>query len=336
MRNFFRYIALLAAVFTAFSCSKEDMQQPDVQEDVQVKFAVQVPSDLTKAIGEGVLATNLDFAVYRNEAYTSPDGTVYPAGEYLKNASDASNSTVTKTGNGEWEVVLTLVKNMKYDVVFWAYADNAPYTFNKEQACITVDDYTGAANSDVRDAFYKCVTGYMAVDKPVDVDLTRPFAQINWGSDDYSYITDLGISMTSKIDTRAHADVSPAIASVTVPNTLNVLDGSVSGEEVIDFTLAAIPADNGNAKDKVLVNYKGVDYTWVSMNYILAGAEKTLGNIRATFSYNGYDLTIDVNNVPYKRNYKTNILGSLFTESSKFEVVIVPNFSGETQKEINN
>lgn len=325
MRNFLRYFTFAVAFVALFSCSKEDMQQSDVQESVQVRFTVQVPGEATKAIGKGVLANNLDFAVYRSEAYTAPDGTIYPAGEFLQGMSDPSNATVTPKGNGEWEVVLTLVKNLKYDVVFWAYANNAPYTFNKAQAKIVVDNYTGAANDDARDAFYKCCPGYMATDEPVDVDLTRPFAQINWGADDYSYITDLGISMTSKIS-----------ASVTVPNTLNVLDGTVGGEEVIDFSLAPIPFDSGDANDKVLVNYKGVDYTWVSMNYILAGADNTLSNLRAVFNYNGYDLNVDITNIPYRRNFKTNILGSLFTESSKFEVVIVPGFDGEIPKEFNN
>ena len=108
MRNFLRYFTLAVAFTALFSCSKEDMQQSDAQEYVQVKFAVQVPGEATKAIGKGVLANNLDFAVYRSEAYTAPDGTIYPAGEFLKGMSDPSNATVTPKGNGEWEVVLTL------------------------------------------------------------------------------------------------------------------------------------------------------------------------------------------------------------------------------------
>lgn len=324
MKNLLRYVMLLTVAVTLFSCNKEEIPA-SAEEYIKVNFAVEVPQgQATKSIGKGENAKNLDFAVYRAEAYTAPDGTVFPAGEYLSGMSGANNAVITKIADGKWEVVLTLVKNVKYDVVFWAYADNAPYTFNKAEAKITVNNYTSDANADVRDAFYKCYTDYVASDQPVDVDLTRPFAQINFGADDYNpFVTDLGISMTSKIDTKAHT----GIASAKVPNTLHVLDGTVSGEEEIDFKLSMIPYETGK-DNQLLVKLNNVEYSWVAMNYILAGEEKTLGNVRATFHYNNMDLTIDVNNVPYKRNYKTNILGSLFTESSKFEVVIVPNFDG--------
>ena len=306
MKKFFSFVAAFVAVATVFSCSKNNDIAP-VEESVQVRFSVEVPAEqLTKTIGNGTNANVLDFAVYL-------DGT------YLPKMEAASNAEVTLLEEGKWSVVLTLVKNLKYDVVFWAHAQEAPYTFNKAKAQIVVDNYTSAANSDLRDAFYKCINGYVATEEPVEADLTRPFAQINVGADDYNpFITDLGIKMTSKIDTKA-------VATVTVPNVLNVLDGSVSGAAQLDFALASIPYETG---DKTLVTYNNVEYSWVSMNYVLAGAEQTLSTLKATFHYNAQDLEINVANVPYKRNYKTNILGSLFTQSSEFQVVIVPNFDG--------
>lgn len=323
MRKLFNLAAAFAVVAAMFSCSKNNDVIIEQEEYVNATFSVEIPQEiLTRSIGDGKTAKILDFAVYRSEAYTAPDGTVYPAGEYLAGFSNSANSTVTKTADGEWKVDLVLVKNMKYDIVFWAHAENAPYTFNKAEAKIVVDNYTTSANAEVRDAFYKCCEDYVAINTPIDVDLTRPFAQINFGADDYDpYVIELGLNVISKIDTKEHA--AEGIVSATVPNTLNVLDGSVSGAEVVDFALAAIPYDAG---EKVLIKYNGKDYSWVAMNYILAGEENTLGNLRVTFNYNSLDLPLDVTNVPYKRNCKTNILGSLFTINSEFKVVIIPGF----------
>jgi hypothetical protein len=150
--------------------------------------------------------------------------------------------------------------------------------------------------------------------------------------------------VTSTIDTKDHEAVDavydsngrllypdrPAVAQCTVPNTLHVLDGSVSGEAVVKFELADIPFNSGDEDDKVLLTAKNAEdeipYHWMGMNYILAGPEATINNIHATFHYNGQDLVFDVPNVPYKRNFKTNIIGNLFTENAKFNVVVLPDY----------
>lgn len=317
---------------------QEEINQPAVQQPVEegyqtVTFSVNVPEDAqTKAISDGLSATNLQYAVYRAEEYVDPidNSIVYPKGQYLEflsNGEDANsplnNATIEKKGERNWLVTLTLAKNVKYDIVFWAYANNAPYTFDEANAVITVDDdYAGAANAENRDAFYNCLKDYAVITSETKVELRRPFAQINIGADDYDpYITDLGLKMTSKIGTDVAA---------TVPTALNVLDGSVSDPVVVNFALGQIPYETG---DKVLLEVgegaEKVTYNWMSMNYILAGEEATLNNLRATFHYNDQDLTIDVPNVPYKRNYRTNILGTLFTGPAKFNVVIVPQYYEE-------
>lgn len=325
----------------------------------QVTFLVSSPQDAqTKAISDGMKATNLQYAVYRAEDYTHEDEvtgqkTTYKAGEYIPALSQGddpnakfSNAQITEKHTADelkWEVVLTLAKNVKYDIVFWAYAEGAPYTFNEKDAQIIVDNYTTDANDETRDAFYFCCENYAVIESDTKVELRRPFAQINFGACDYiPYVTDLGLVVTSKIDTEDHEEVAavydtnnrllyperPAVDECTVPNTLNVLDGSVSGEAVVKFQLADIPFKGG---DEVLLSAKTAEgetipYHWMGMNYILAGAEATINNIHATFHYNGQDLVFDVPNVPYKRNYKTNIIGNLFTENAKFNVVVVPDY----------
>ena len=62
------------------------------------------------------------------------------------------------------------------------------------------------------------------------------------------------------------------------------------------------------------------------MNYVLAPQDKTdiVGGVKGTFYYNNANVVIDVPNVPYQRNYRTNIIGELFSGPAVFNVIIVP------------
>ena len=324
----------------------------------QVTFSVNLDDKgQTKAISDGLSATNLEYAVYYANQGTLDENkqgvnhsSKYEPGDYIAVLSDGDAvkngiAKIEENGDKNWKVTLTLAKNVKYDIVFWASADGAPYTFDEEHAKILVNDqYKGLANAENRDAFYGICKEYSVISSDTKVELRRPFAQINFGASDYvPYVTDLGLKMTSKIDTEAHAMVAevrdaagnllyperPAVAKCTVPNTLNVLDGSVDGSEVVNFQLTSIPYETGDEElMKATKDGKEVVYHWMGMNYILAGAESTINNIHATFQYNGQDLTFDVPNVPYKRNFKTNIVGNLFTGAAKFNVVVVPEYAG--------
>ena len=313
MKRIISFVSACAAVVIAASCQDEIKQAEPQYQDVT--FAVNIAeTEQTKAISDGSLATNLDFAVYHNGSHIA---SIRPAA----NGQPAMNSIVTEVADG-WQVTLTLAKNVEYDIVFWAHADGAPYTFNKAEHKIVVD-YAGNANDETRDAFYKRVEGYTVTDTTVPAELTRPFAQINFGASDYDpYITDFGFKMTSTIKCKA-------------PSVLDVLTGEVSKEVEVEFNPTAIPYETGS---QVLTQKDGVTYHWMSMNYILASEYKSnfYSSIEATFNYNGKDLLINVPSVPYARNYKTNIIGSLFTGPAKFNVVILPGFMDEFEHVISN
>ena len=310
MRRIISIISACAAFVLAASCQKE-VQQAELEYQ-DVTFAVNMTApEMTKALGDGSLAVLLDMAVYHDGKHIS--SIQLPGVD-----REGMNATIIGTP-GKWRVTLTLAKNVEYDIVFWAHAEGAPYTFNKPEHQIVVD-YDGDANDEVRDAFYERVEGYTVTDTPVDVELRRPFAQINIGASDYDpYIT--GFEMTSSIKCKA-------------PSVLDVLDGSVSEEVEVEYALAQIPYEAG---DKVLTKVDGVTYHWMSMNYILAAQTNSniYGDIEATFHYNGCDLDVTIPSVPYRRNYRTNILGTLFTGPAKFNVEVVPGFAGDISHDIN-
>lgn len=284
---------IFAAAALAVSCQKGDGTQEGTSE---VTFSVGVPAGVAvKAIGDGNSATELYYAVFDDE------------GKYLEGlAQEAPLAVVGKTA----EFSLKLVRNFTYTIVFWAQAPGAPYTFDPEEGVVTVD-YSGDANDEKRDAFCQVHT-FTVPDRATfeeTVYLKRPFAQINFGSADLAYVTELGLSMKSAVVIDGLAD------------TYDILNGVVSGSAKTELDLATIPAQC-NPSETLVVG--GEEYGYVSMNYVLAPSAEgsELATVSATFAYNGADVQVNVPNVPYRMNHRTNIIGSFFTDQVKFTIVV--------------
>ena len=294
MKKIIIFIAALG-LFAAASCQKEKaVVIPNEGEEATAVISIAIPEDIaTKVYSDGTSATKLQYAVYRADN-----------GEFLFENQEEL------TINLKREVEIRLVKNFAYDIVFWAQHPDAPYTFSASAKTVTVNDYTSGANDEKRDAFYQLVEDYVYVPTTTTVELYRPFAQINFGASDYAEVTALlgDDCMTSKADITG------------LPNVLNVLDRTATGSVDATFTATAVPAQSG---EKLTVN--GVEYGYVSMNYVLAPQEKAvLGKVTGTFYYNNDNVSLEVANVPYQRNYRTNIIGEFFTGPAHFIVEIIP------------
>lgn len=284
---------IFAAAALAVSCQKGDSTQEGASE---VTFSVGVPAGVAvKSIGDGSSATELYYAVFDDE------------GKYLEGlAQEAPLVVEDKTA----EITLKLVRNFTYTIVFWAQAPGAPYTFDPEEGVVTVD-YSGDANDEKRDAFCKVHT-FTVPDRATfeeTVYLKRPFAQINFGAADLDYVTELGLDMKSTVVIDGLAD------------TYDILNGVVYGNASTQFALTTVPAQCNPAETLVV---EGKEYGYVSMNYVLApsGEGSELATVSATFEYNGADVQVNVPNVPYRMNHRTNIIGSFFTDQVKFTIVV--------------
>ena len=297
------WIALAAAgFFAAASCQKEQSQTTVVEVEETVVLTVSIPQNIaTKAYSDGKKATDLYYAVY--DAIDPGSRLLFKTDQPLK----------FEDGSLSMSVELKLVKNYPYDIVFWAQSPDAPYTFDPEAKTVTVNSYTTVANDEKRDAFYQLVEDYKVVSTPTNVSLYRPFAQINFGAVDYEEVTALGLSMMSKAEING------------LPNVLNVLTRTASGSLNADFFASAVPAASG---EKLNINGDEDTYSYVSMNYVLAPQDKgMLANVTGTFEYNNAEIVISVDNVPYQRNYRTNIIGEFFSGPAQFVVEIVPGFN---------
>ena len=162
----------------------------------------------------------------------------------------------------------------------------------------------------------------------IDVELKRPFAQINVGVTKADW------------DAAVASGITIAQSSVVIKNAatkLNLLDGTVSDETEVSYELANIPSEP--AILQVDTDGDGIkeDYNWLSMSYILPSAAPTgyekaaLENVAFVFASNGEPIEFNqgLNNVPVQRNWRTNILGQILTGNIDFNISIDPIYDGE-------
>ena len=298
----FSTVAMSALMLMATSCADDQTSDLKAGAESTVTFTAQLPGDMgTRAFADGTKATELHYAVYEKGTTTrlkvckKADGT-----------KGQPEGTATMTGL-QTTISLQLTTGKEYDFVFWADApgDNV-YTFNSENQTVTVNYANAENNTDNLDAFFGQkkalkVSGNMSILQ----ELRRPFAQINIGTDDFDAAAAAGYT------------VSESTIGVATYNTLNLLSGEVSDPVTATFVKKPIPTEDS----KFSVNSK--DYKYLSMSYVLVPKDKETVDIAFDYTLTNRTFT----NVPVQRNYRTNIYGSLLTNTADFNVVIAPGFN---------
>ena len=289
---------IAAAALLVTSCNDEMDNGLKTGDEGTVTFTAQLPSEMgTRAFADGLTAKHLQYAVY--EAGQSTPLKVF--GDETTVVGEAEMVNLKKS------VTLKLTSGKSYDVIFWADATtDSPYTFNPASQEVSVDYSKVNNNSDNCDAFFKKETITVSGNQSVDVKLTRPFVQVNIGTDDFDAAKASGLEVTqTEVVAKAFA-------------TLNLATGEVSDEADRTFTMKAIPTAS-DGEFPVAGGYK-----YLSMDYLLVGADKA--TVDVAFNYGGPQ-NRTFTNVPVQRNYRTNIYGSLLTNTTDFNVVIEPAFA---------
>lgn len=289
---------IAAAALLVTSCNDEMDNGLKTGDEGTVTFTAQLPSEMgTRAFADGLTAKHLQYAVY--EAGQSTPLKVF--GDETTVVGEAEMNNLKQT------VSLKLTTGKTYDVIFWADATtDSPYTFNPASQEVSVDYSKVNNNSDNCDAFFKKETITVSGNQSVDVKLTRPFAQVNIGTDDFDAAKASGLEVTqTEVVAKAFA-------------TLNLATGEVADEADRTFTMKAIPTAS-DGEFPVAGGYK-----YLSMDYLLVGADKA--TVDVAFNYGGPQ-NRTFTNVPVQRNYRTNIYGSLLTNTTDFNVVIEPAFA---------
>lgn len=297
----FSTVAMSALMLMATSCADDQTSDLKAGAESTVTITAQLPGDMgTRAFADGKKATELHYAVYEK-------GTTTPL-KVCKKADGTKGQEGTATMTGlKTTISLQLTTGKEYDFVFWADAPgNNVYKFNSENQTVTVNYANAENNTDNLDAFFGQkkalkVSGNMSISQ----ELRRPFAQINIGTDDFDAAAAAGYT------------VSESTIGVATYKTLNLLSGEVSDPVTATFVKKPIPTEDS----KFSVNSK--DYKYLSMSYVLVPKDKETVDIAFDYTLTNRTFT----NVPVQRNYRTNIYGSLLTNTADFNVEIVPRFN---------
>lgn len=272
------------------SCQNDLDFVQNAGEKSTVSFQVGTPEIATRAYSDGLTAKVLQYAVYDSE------------GNILSDLTE-TDATI----NGSTTVNLQLTTGDTYSVIFWAAAENAPYTVNFDEKTMTVS-YDGAkSNDETRDAFYKYHTFTVTGAQTETIELKRPFAQLNIGTGDYT--------------ASENAGYVPTTSAVTVKNiytTLSLVDGAATDETEAVFVANAIPEGE---------QFPVAGYEYLAMNYLLVNTEKEVVDVEFTYADASNDAkTRTVGSVPVQRNHRTNIYGKLLTSTVDINVEIKPEY----------
>ena len=305
-----------AGMLLATSCSNDELDVVQSGNEAQVTFSLGLEGGIaTRAISDGKSADVLMYAVFDKN------------GERINTISKVSKTGVTfpTTEN------ITLAKGQTYKVAFWAQDEDCKAYTVSDDMKVTVsyaNDENKVNNDETRDAFFKTVEFTVTGSTSIDVELKRPFAQINVGvtKEDWDAAVASGITIAQS-----------SVVIKKAATSLNLLDGTVSGETEVSYSLANIPSDPTILKVDTDGDGNKEEYNWLSMSYILPAdattgyAKTTLENVAFVFASAGEPIEFNqgLNSVPVQRNWRTNILGKLLTGDITFNIVIDEEFEDD-------
>ena len=295
------YLLLGLAGLTMASCSQDDLLNGGA--DGNYAIQVSLPSDVaTRAsIGDDATAAqNLYYAVYDMD------------GNFVQQGDANFNGATTLT------LPLELASGASFQIAFFAQSPESVkqevYKFDATAKTITVNYgnmESAENNADDYDCFYKLFnTGVIgSASMETKAVLSRPVAQINWGTSDFAAPSVVNSFSDNLADLKA-------TLKVTVPNIFNMLDQTTTGED--EVAIGEFTPNNGTDAD----TYPVGGYEYVAMQYVLVPAEKTIQTLTldVTNTTGSANNTITVDNAPLQANYRTNIYGNLLTDNINFTV----------------
>ena len=294
MKKILFFASALAGLLLAGSCQREELA-PATEGNV-VTFEVEIPEIATKAVvDDGSLIDQLVYDVYWTDAS-------------VETAPSPGQLTLLYKGTKRVEqrattIQVELMNDKNYVILFWAQRGNTWGVASSDKLLKNGVEFPDSwvANAENIEAFSGVSflsSNNLSAKKTVT--LKRPFAQINLGSK-------LAENFT----------IVPTTSSVTVKNAAASFDlinqVAVGNKEEVTFTATTIPGGD--------LTVNSIPYTYVGMNYIFAN-----GNVEVDYTLNTADehlsVTNTISNVPVAANYRTNIIGKLYTSMSDYTITL--------------
>lgn len=314
IKNLLPFMGMGALLLTA-SCSSEDVpEQPVAGEGVT--FTVNLPAELQSraAFGSGLDAVNLTCAVYEH-------------GKKEPLIINGENNTLTATfTNLKTTVTMNLPRGKAYDIVFWAQNPDAPYTFSATDHNFNINYAAVNSYDEKYDAFCWIEKNFsITTATSKKITLYRPFAQLNVGT------MDTADAKTFKLDySQSQITVNGIYSQFDFLEGAEDVQGTVTGEAAdVTFAMSNIPNTNlaeGQAPEQFPVQIANKTIDYMAMLYVLVPTQKMITQVTFGVKDPSYE-AFTFENVPFQRNYRTNIYGNLLTAPAEFNVVIDPIFN---------
>ena len=320
MKKFLYSVLALGAAATLASCSSEEPLGPnDRPNDGKVTFNLCLEGAQTRAFGETTDCNEIIYTVFdMNDQVVLEDKT----------------ETAFGTGVNTATVELQLVANQQYKVIFYAHNNNSNFS-SYANGVVTVNygSENIHVNSNVDDAFINKQTYtpagatealpnqvFTADGNAKTVYLTRPFAQVNFGTNDLN-----NTAVQNILDNvSTEFTVSSGLYS-----TYSVLD-----EEATTEYTGAYTATTGKPQENTDFPVGG--YSNLLSAYLLVDQAQSVINANYTIKLAGKPNinTLNLSAMPVQGNYRTNVYGSLLTTQNDFNVTIVPTFDGTINQDM--
>ena len=290
------FLLTTVLLFGMTACQKTEMSDATSgNTQITVKAALPAQMAETRAAGDGTTVNRCIMQIYL-------DGKLY--GE--RQVAAVENLSATFSAR--------LIAGKTFDLVFWA--DKSGADINTDLHYNTADlanvaftgDYIG--NDDARDAFFGTAQVISDKSQAVNVELKRPFGQLNVKTLDLAEVKAASPALEPK---------KVKIEFASVPTGINLLTG-----ELTDAKSAVAYADAA-----AVVDAEG----HLSFDYVLApaGTEQFLADFTMSFlDENGAEVAgaYDFSSIPVQRNYRTNVSGNLLTKKADINVEVKPEFDG--------
>ncbi len=302
------------------SCAADEPQP--MNSSGQVVFSISLPAKIVTRFSDAKGVTNLAYSVF-----------------YASDAKNDGPASAIEFGSLSWDglsdavVSLDVLPNQEYAIVFFAYneeamGDSKAYCYDASSAILSIDYDLVVPNNDAYDAFF----GVSIFDSNGGgkVELSRPFAQLNVGTDDMAWpivSSYLGLNPENDFTGRLTVEGESGLAR-SVDFLRNVYEEQ---QQSVTFTTRNL------CKAPVEGEFPVKGYGYLNMNYLLmmpesnGGPGSTLVNASYTTSLSSGAIVNDISlaALPLRKNYSTNVYGSLLTARQEVEVSMESSFGGE-------
>ena len=330
------FLAAAAAALLLASCQRDELQGGSISgEEVSVSISATMPIDggaVVKSNDEPGNASEVNrciMGVYLNDdGMSQPE----PMGDKVVVRVDG---TTHKAEFGD----LQLVSGHKYLLVFWAdnatedsdngFEDNHYNTADFPEVTFKEGD-TYKSNDDTRDAFFASYPIEVNGPSSHDIELHRPFGQLNITTNDYRTVAE---DFNSLLPTQVKIDFS----GIDIPTGIDLLTGELTEDK--ESSLVSGPVKIASESLPIAADgCRQLSFDYIFAPYEEEGEEQqlVLNEFTMHFQRDGQETISEYTfqNIPVRRNYRTNVSGNLLTDRTGIDVEVVPDFN-EPAIEIN-